>query len=183
MSLLTVLIIKNTHFFVWNLLYNSKNILDPTCKTFNTKIWPQWKDPESGYQVRQILESANLRALHASVTTCLACPRANVPYVLTCWRALRADVPTGLAYLRADVPTCLVWLRAAVSMCLGCFACSRANVHCVLCVPTCSRDITTNNKNKFSIASFPYFRYCSLPFSCEIKMLHILAFLLLGGNL
>ena len=32
-----------------------KNILHQTCKSFNTKLGPQWKDPKSSFQVRQIL--------------------------------------------------------------------------------------------------------------------------------
>ena len=50
--------------------------------------------------IKQMNESAKLRALRAHVPTCLAC--------------LRAHVPTGLAYLRAHVPTCLACLRAHV---------------------------------------------------------------------
>ena len=57
-------------------------------------------------------------------------------------RALRAHLPTCLACLRAHVPTCLACLRAHVPTCL---ACLRAHVPCVLCVPTCSRDITKIN--------------------------------------
>ena len=60
------------------------------------------------------------------------CPRANLPYVLTCLTCLHA--------------TCQHVLCAYVPMCLACFACSRANVPCVLkclganvpCVLTCS---------------------------------------------
>ena len=49
-----------------------------------------------------------------------------VAYVLTCQRVLRVYMIT----------------------------CSRASVPCVLCVPTCSRATTTNDKDKFSITCF-----------------------------
>ena len=84
-------------------------------------------------------DAPKLRALRTHVPTCLAC--------------LRAIVPTCLACLRDHVPKCAACLRTHVPTCLACFAWSRANV---LCVPTCSRAITTNNKNKFSITCFPY---------------------------
>ena len=32
-----------------------KNFLKQTWKSFNTKLWPQWKDPKSSYKIRQIL--------------------------------------------------------------------------------------------------------------------------------
>ena len=51
----------------------------------------------------------------------------------------------GRRTLRAYVLTCQRALRAL-----------RASVPCVLCVATCSRAITTNNNNKFSITCFPY---------------------------
>ena len=92
-----------------------------------------------------------------------------VPYVLTWQRALRAYVPTCLACLGAHVPTCLACSRDNVPCVLTysganapcVLTCSRANVPCVL---TCSRALralrayvlTWHNKNKFSIASFPY---------------------------
>ena len=70
-----------------------------------------------------------------------------VPYVLTCQRLLRAYVLTCQHALRTHVLRCSR---------LACFACSRDNVPCVLCVATYSRAITTNNKDKFSITCFPY---------------------------
>ena len=99
-------------------------------------------------------------------------------------RALRAPVPTCLTWLHAHVPTCLACLCAHVPTCLTCLrgcvlTCQRANVPCVLCVATCSRAITTDNKNKFSITCFPYIFVIVL---CEIKLLYILAFLLRDGN-
>ena len=75
-----------------------------------------------------------------------------VPYVLMCQCALCAYVPTCLKCLRACMPTCLACLRAHMPTCLACLC---AYVHCVLGMPTCSRVITTNNKNKFSITCFP----------------------------
>ena len=56
--------------------------------------------------------------------------------------ALRAHVPTCLAFLRAHVPTCFACLRALRAYVPTCLACLRAHVPGVLCVPTCSRDIT-----------------------------------------
>ena len=61
------------------------------------------------------------------------------------------------ACLRAHISTCLTCWRAHVPTCLACFCaqvvqgltCSPANV------PTCSRAITSNNKNKFSMM-FPW---------------------------
>ena len=91
-------------------------------------------------------ESAKLRTLRPRVPTYLACLRVHVP---TCLAYLRAHVPTCLVCLRTHVPTCLACLRAHVPMCLtclrahiitcSCLVCSRINVPCVLCVPTCSR--------------------------------------------
>ena len=120
-------------------------------------------------------------ALRAHVPTCLTCLRAHVP---TCLTYLRAHVLTCLTCLRAHVQTCLACLRAHVSTYLAClcaqvstcFACSRPNVPCVLkcsrtCVPKCSRAITSNNKNKFSMTCFTYiFGTFSLSFSWEIKL-------------
>ena len=54
-----------------------------------------------------------------------------VPYVLTCQRVLRVYM--------------IICSR---------LACSRASVPYVLCMPTCSRAITTNDKEKFSIICF-----------------------------
>ena len=80
---------------------------------------------------------------------CLTCSHANMPCVLTCSSAkvhcvlmcLRANVQHAL---HAHVPTCLACLRAHVPL------------PCVLCVSTCSRVITTNDKGKSSITCFPY---------------------------
>ena len=106
-----------------------------------------------------------------------------VPYVLTCQRALSAYVPIYLACLHANVPTCLTCimclecLRVLCAYMLMCLACLRAHMTCLACLcaqaPTChaclrahmscmqtclacSSAITTNNKNEFSITSFPY---------------------------
>ena len=52
MSLLTALIVKNSHILAGIYFYLSKQ----TSYTLNTKFGPQWKkDRESIYQVRQIL--------------------------------------------------------------------------------------------------------------------------------
>ena len=64
-------------------------------------------------------------------------------------------------YSRATVSCVLTCSHAnvsCVSTCsrLACFACSRANVPCILCVRTCERAVTANNKDKFSITCFPY---------------------------
>ena len=71
-------------------------------------------------------------------------------------------------------------LRANVSCVL---TCSRANLPCVLFVPTCSRAITTNNKNKFSIC-FPciFVIVLSFFFLWNKTVIHV-ALLLLGGCL
>ena len=85
-----------------------------------------------------------------------------VPHVPTCFACLRALVRT-----RAYVLTCRLALRAFCAY-----------------VPTCSRDLTTNNKNKFSIICFPYIFVIVLSlFLCQIKLLYILALLLPGGSL
>ena len=47
---------------------------------------------------------------------------------------------------------------------LACFACSCANVTCMLCVPTISRAMTKYNKDKFSNT---FSGYCSLFFSVK----------------
>ena len=103
------------------------------------------------------------RAFRAYVPSCQHALRA---YMLTCQCALRAYMPTCLACLRANVPCVLTCSPANVS-CV--FTCSRVNVPCVVTcssanVPTCSRAITTNNKNKFSV-SFPYIFVITLSFS------------------
>ena len=119
----------------------------------------------------------------ANVPCVLMCSRANVSCVLTCRSALRAYMLTCQLVLRAYVLACLRTLRAYVLTCqrimhltcsrLACFACSRANVPCVLCVPTCSRAITISNKDKFSITCFPYiFVIVLCLFFCEIKLAH-----------
>ena len=81
-----------------------------------------------------------------------------MPYVFTCQHALRAHVLKCQRALRAHVltcqrATCLACSRANVS-CVS--TCSRTNLPCVLCVSTCSRVITTNDKGKSSITCFPY---------------------------
>ena len=88
---------------------------------------------------------------------CLTCPRANVLCVLTCSCANVFCVLTCLVALRAYVLTCRRALRAFCAY-----------------VPTCSRDVTTNNKNKFSIICFPYIFVIFLSFSCQIKLLFLL---------
>ena len=55
MSLLTTLIVKNSHIFAGIYFIFQKNVLDQTWNTFDTKIEYQWKDRETSYQVRQIL--------------------------------------------------------------------------------------------------------------------------------
>ena len=74
--------------------------------------------------------------------------------MLTYFVSLRVYVPTCLACLHSHVPTCLAYLRAHVPY-----------------VPKCSRAMTLNNKNKFSVTCFTQiFGIFSLPFSCEIKL-------------
>ena len=90
-------------------------------------------------------------------------------------RALLAHVSTCLACLRAHQPISLACLHAHEPMCL---ACSRAYVPCVLTYPR-----VNVLENKFSITCFPYIFVIVLSFSCEIKLLYILAFLLPGGSL
>ena len=90
----------------------------------------------------------------------LTCSRAYVPFVLTCSRNI---VPCVLTCSRVYVPCvlpcsrpmCLACLRDYMITC-SCLACLRVNVSCVLCVPTWSRAITTNDKYRFSITCFPY---------------------------
>ena len=109
-------------------------------------------------------KSAKLRTLRAkNVLACqrvfcahvLACQRDFCAYVLTCQRALRAYMLMCQRALRAYLLTCQRVLLVYV-LCLPCFACSRASVSCVLCVSTCLRATTTNNKDKFSITCFRY---------------------------
>ena len=119
---------------------------------------------------RSLLELAKLRALRAYVPTCLACLRFFALCVLTCSHAnescvlicSRANVPcTCKAHSRAQVATCLACSRAQVLTCLVSLRAhvitwSLANISCMLCVPTCSRALTTNDKDKFSMKFFPY---------------------------
>ena len=58
MSLLAALIVETSHILAEIYFIFLKNVLDQTCKAFNAKFGPQWKDQKSGktnYQVRQIL--------------------------------------------------------------------------------------------------------------------------------
>ena len=80
--------------------------------------------------------------LRPYVSTCLACLRAHVPTWLAC---LRAHVPCVLTCSRVEVPCVLTYSSANVS-CLLTYSCVN-----VSCVPKCSRAITSNDKNKFSI--------------------------------
>ena len=86
----------------------------------------------------------------------LPCQRALRAYVRTCQRVLCAYLLMCLACSRAHVPMCLACLRGYMIKC-SCLACPRVNVPCVLCVPTRSRAIITNDKYKFSMTCFPYF--------------------------
>ena len=100
----------------------------------------------------------NCVLLRVHVSMCLAYQRALHAYVLTCQHALHAHVLTCQRALRAYVLTF-----------------SRANMPCVLCVPTCSRAITTNDKDKFSITFFPYiFVIVLCLFPVKWKLLYIL---------
>ena len=55
MSLLTTLIVKNSHILAGIYFIFLKNTLNQTWKAFNSKLEPQCKDQESSYQVKQIL--------------------------------------------------------------------------------------------------------------------------------
>ena len=55
MSLLTGLIVKNSHILAGIYFAFLKNVLGQTWKASNTKFGPQWKDRDSSYQVTQIL--------------------------------------------------------------------------------------------------------------------------------
>ena len=55
MSLLTALIVKNSHILAGFYFIFLKRRVDQTWKVFNTKFRPQSKDRESSYWVRQIL--------------------------------------------------------------------------------------------------------------------------------
>ena len=87
----------------------------------------------------------------------LTCSHANMPFVLTCSLATVSCVLTCLRVNLLCVLTCERALRAFCAY-----------------VPTCSRDVTTNNKNKFSIICFPYIFVIVLSFSCQIKLLFLL---------
>ena len=50
MSLVTVLIVKNSHILAGIYFIFLKNVHDQTWKSFNTKFRPQWKDRKSSYQ-------------------------------------------------------------------------------------------------------------------------------------
>ena len=90
------------------------------------------------------------RAMCAYVPKCQCALRA---YVLRWQHALHAYMLTCQHALRSHMLTCQYVLRAHVPTCLVCFV---------------------NFNNTFSL----HFCDCSLSFSCEIKLLHILAFLL-----
>ena len=75
--------------------------------------------------------------------------------VPTCFACLRAHVPTCLACSRAHMPMCLACLRDHMITC-SCLSCSRVNVPCVVCEPTYSLAITTNEKYRFSTTYFLY---------------------------
>ena len=55
MSLLTGLIVKNSHILAVIYFIFLKNVLGQAWKASNTKFGPQWKDRESSYQVTQVL--------------------------------------------------------------------------------------------------------------------------------
>ena len=88
----------------------------------------------------------------ASLLNCvpykLTCQRALHAYVLKCLRALRTHVLTCQRALRAHVLTCQRILYVYVLICQHALR--------ILCMPTCSRAITTNDKDKFSITCFLY---------------------------
>ena len=96
-----------------------------------------------------------LACLCAHVLTCLACLRTHLPTCLVC---LRAPMPTCFACLRAHVPTCLACLHAQWQRALRAYVLTRQLALRALraYVPTCSRAVTTNNKNNFSTICFPY---------------------------
>ena len=55
MSLLTALIVENSHIYARVYFIFLKIVLKQAWKYFNTKFRPQWKDLQSSYQVRIIL--------------------------------------------------------------------------------------------------------------------------------
>ena len=127
-------------------------------------------------------ESAKLRALRSHVQTCFPCLRALVPaclvaYLPKCQCTLRVYVLTCQRALRAYVLTCQRVLGAYMLMYQRALRAFRAYV------PTCSRAITTNNKNNCSIC-FPYiFLIVLCFFFLWNKMLYILTLFLPGGSL
>ena len=56
LSLLTTLVVENSQSFTGIFFMFLEIQLDQTCKAFNTLFGSQWKDRESSFQVRQILE-------------------------------------------------------------------------------------------------------------------------------
>ena len=139
-----------------------------------------------------------MHALHVHMSMCLTssrvnvscmlmCSHANVPYMLMC---LCANVPRMLTSLRANMLSMLICLHAIVPVFLhalcayllmcsyALLTCSYANMSCVLMyscvkmsfVPKCSRAITLNNKNKFSVTCFTQILRFLCLFSCEIKL-------------
>ena len=99
----------------------------------------QFRIPNYGLKITFRMRKKIFSSLEKTEPMCLVCLRANVPsrlacYALTCQHVLRVYV------LTCQRPVCVLC----------------ANVLCVLCRSTCSRIITTNNKNKFSIICFPY---------------------------
>ena len=56
MLLLATKCVKNSHIYARIFLIFLKNVLKQTWNSFNTKFQAQWKDRESSYQVRIILE-------------------------------------------------------------------------------------------------------------------------------
>ena len=55
LSLLTAPIVKKSHTSAGNYVMFLKNVLKQTWKSFNTKLWPQWKDIKSREQLKQTL--------------------------------------------------------------------------------------------------------------------------------
>ena len=94
-----------------------------------------------------------LACLHAHVPTRLPCILSHVPACLSC---LLSHVPTCLACLCAQVPTYFACLHTYLAACLACLVVTCQHIlHAYLpCAPTCSRAITSNNKNKFSMSCF-----------------------------
>ena len=110
-------------------------------------------------------ESAKLCVSRTQVPTSLAslvCLCANMP---TCLASLHAHVVMCLACLPTHMETCLACLCAHMPMWL---ALSQAlNNYVLMCITS---NITSNNKNEFSMAYFTYiFGTFSLPFTREIK--------------